>query len=199
MAFYRVVAGGSVIAPVRSATSIRRRSAVPVERQSDRPGQQTFDPVPDQLGPPAGVQPGVGVAGRAGRRDRSASPAGRCRSARVRATWLTHAEISVSAGRSDRSRSSPPLPTFGGGGMLGRLDDGDELVGDPPAPVAIVDATALGELGEVRRLPLGDAEDRPGRAAPDEPECRAPGPRAHATRRPPGRSPARGDAASGRP
>ena len=74
------------------------------------------------------------------------------------ATWLTHAEISATAGRRARSTSSPPPVTGGGAALLTALHRRQDLAGDPTLTVAVIDAAALGQLVERQRLALGDAE-----------------------------------------
>ena len=117
MGFYRVLTGPSVIAPL-----VRRpRSG------ADRGGRRTSVRPP----PPTGVRSrhrraAPAIRNAAWRRhplpaeqsDHSASASKAVSMCSRRATWLTHADTNVSAGRKPRSRSSPPLPTCGGGVCL---------------------------------------------------------------------------------
>ena len=147
MAFYRVLAGGSVMHRRLPADLDQRRPPWPSNVSPTCPGQQTFDAVADELGPPPGVQPGVGVSGE--RATRSLRVASRAVSiCSVRATWLTHAEISVSAGRMERSEVVTAVAAGGGAAARPASTTATELVADAPATVPLVDAAALGELVE---------------------------------------------------
>ena len=86
-----------------------------------------------------------------------------------RATWLTHADTSVTAGRCARSSSSPPCRTGGGAACLAGGDGGEQLAADPAPTVALVDAAGLGQLVERRSAGAGRCRAWPGRAAPGAP------------------------------
>ena len=74
-----------------------------------------------------------------------------------RATWLTHADTSVIAGRIERSSSSTPFGTAGGAASRPAATASSSSRPSGRG-VAGVDASRLRQLVEVGRLPLSDAE-----------------------------------------
>ena len=76
-----------------------------------------------------------------------------------RATWLTHADTSVTAGPLGAVELVDGVGDRRRAGRLAGGDGGEDLAADAAAAVALVDAAGLGQLVERRRLALGDAED----------------------------------------
>ena len=114
------------------------QAALAVERQCGVPVHQAGDAVAEQFGPPAVGQAGVGSPrSTATRSARVASSAVSIRASR--ATWLTHADTSVTAGRFERSSSSTASGT--GGGRR------------PPAATAAGSPGRCGPGGGARRPP----------------------------------------------
>ncbi len=132
-------------------------AALAVERESGLAGDQPSNAVAQQLRPPAGTEAGivvtaqerheVGAGGEQRRVDRSS-----------RASWLTHAEISATAGRRVRSRSSAVAGTEGGGASLPSRTAA--RISSAMAPLACRSSTPRDWLSSrsVRRSALGDPE-----------------------------------------
>ena len=76
-----------------------------------------------------------------------------------RATWLTHADTSVTAGRLRGRARRPASGTGGGRRALPAATAARISPADAAAAVPLVDAAGLGQLLDRRRLALGDAED----------------------------------------